>query len=366
VQRAKGIGGSERHLLALLPALANRGVEVRMSVLRARGGDQFVDELHRSGIATRAWAAGPDVNPLTVGELGSEIHRFRPDVVHTHLIHGDLYGQLAAMAARVPGVSSVHGTPDFYRRQPYLAAGRLVGKIARRRIAISDYVASFLRTLRLAPENRIRVIPYGIDARLFRTSEPEAQAVRRSFGYSDREYVLGIASRLVPGKGHDLLLRAFGRAAHEYGTPRLLIAGDGPERQSLEALADGCCPPGTVRFLGFAANVRLVLAACDALAFPTQPELSEGFGLAALEAMAAGRPIIATAVGSLPEVVTHNVAGLLVPPASVEALRAAICSLAGDPELGRRLGDAGATRASTVFPLEAMVDKTLAVYEESA
>ena len=120
------------------------------------------------------------------------------------------------------------------------------------------------------------------------------------------------------------------RAAAEIGAVKLLVAGDGPERARLERWRSGSGSPGTVRFLGFVPDIGPFMHACDALAFPTLPELSEGFGLAALEAMAAGRPVIASAVGSLPEVVDDGVTGLLVPPSSVDALRAAILDLARD------------------------------------
>jgi glycosyltransferase involved in cell wall biosynthesis len=177
------------------------------------------------------------------------------------------------------------------------------------------------------------------------------------------DFALGIASRLVAGKGHDVLIPAFARASAELGTIKLLVAGDGPERGRLERMADRCCAPGTVRFVGFVSDIGPFMQACDALAFPTLAELSEGFGLAALEAMAAGRPVIASAVGSLPEVVDDGVTGVLVPPSSVDALGTAIVGLARDPVLRERLGANGATRARKDFPLEKMVRATIDVYE---
>ena len=141
------------------------------------------------------------------------------------------------------------------------------------------------------------------------------------------------------------------------------LGGDGPERAVLERLVEQHCAPGTVTFLGFVADIGPFMHACDALAFPTKPELSEGFGLAALEAMAAGRPVVASAVGSLPEVVDETT-GRLVPPSSVDALASAILELARDRALCERLGVNGAARARTEFPLEKMVRSTIEVYDE--
>jgi glycosyltransferase involved in cell wall biosynthesis len=364
VQRAKGIGGSERHLLALLPALTASGVDVRMCVLSARGGDQFVDMLRAAGVETTRLPAGPDLNPVVIARLRSEIRRFRADIVHTHLVPADVHGQLAAKAARVPGVSSVHDTASFYLREPYRTAGRLVGRLARRRIAISAHVADFLRREGLAPPDRIRVVPYGIDATALQLGEVSRGDYRRALGVGDGDFALGIASRLIPGKGHDVLIPAVAGAAAELGTVKLLVAGDGPERARSEIAADRLCAPGTVRFLGFVPDIGPFMHACDALAFPTQPELSEGFGLAALEAMAAGRPVIASAVGSLPEVVDDGVTGLLVAPSSVEAFTSAILDLARDRQSCERMGANGAARARTEFPLEKMVRGTIDTYEE--
>ena len=112
------------------------------------------------------------------------------------------------------------------------------------------------------------------------------------------------------------------------------------------------------------ADIRRFMGACDVLAFPTQPELSEGFGLAALEAMAAARPVIATRVGSLPEVVSDEATGLLIAPGSAEELARALIRLAHDARLRQEMGERARNRAREEFSLEAMVERTLAVYDE--
>src|SRR5689334_15934432 len=181
VQRAKGIGGSERHLLTLLPALAEQGIDVRMCVLEVGDGARFVDELRTRGVDVVSRPGHGDLAPSLVLELRREIERFRPHLVHTHLVHADAWGLLAARSCRAPTVSSVHGTPAFYTKQPYRAVGRIAGRLAQRRIAISRHVADFLIANRLAPPQRVRVVCYGIDPPS-PASHEDRVAARATFG----------------------------------------------------------------------------------------------------------------------------------------------------------------------------------------
>jgi glycosyltransferase involved in cell wall biosynthesis len=362
VQKATGIGGSERHLLSLLPALAEAGVEVRMCVPVAGRSRDFTEQLRALGVPHSVIRAGPDVNPLLVAALRREIRGFRPDLVHTHLIHADLHGQVAARLAGVTGVSSIHGAHGFYQREPYRSAARIAGRSASLTIAISEHVRRFIEGLRLCRPGTARVVRYGIDSSGWLASEAERASARADLGLDASDVAVGVASRLIPHKGHSFLLRGHAHASRRTPKLRLLVAGDGPLRGDLEREARGL--DGRVQFLGFVPNIRSFLNACDVLAFPTQPEFGEGFGLAALEAMAASCPVVATAVASLPEVVSSEETGILVDPGSVDELAAALVRLAEDGTLRREMGKRGRERACTRFSLEAMVERTLAVYEE--
>jgi glycosyltransferase involved in cell wall biosynthesis len=364
VQKVKGIGGSERHLLGLLPALASRGAEVRMCVLGAEDYQRFSTPLRNRGIDTVVAAAGPHVNPMLVGRLAREIRAFHPDIVHTHLIHADLYGQLAARLIGVPGIISMHSTQGFYLREPYRSVARIAAHLARCVIAISDHVARFAREARLTPQNGVRVVPYGVDDSSWKVSPQERAAARDTLRLQPSDVAVGVASRLIAGKGHSFLLEAFARALPAAPELRMVVAGDGPLRAELEEHAREYIAAGLVNFLGFVEDMRAFLNACDVLAFPTMPELNEGFGLAVLEAMAAARPVVATRVASLPEIVIPDETGFLVDPGGVSELSRALVVLAKDFEMRVRLGRQGHERAKSMFSMGAMVDRTLAVYEE--
>jgi glycosyltransferase involved in cell wall biosynthesis len=364
VQKVAGIGGSERHLLSLLPCLADAGVEVRMLVAATGEADRFVEALAARDVALRAVTAGPHLNPLLVGAVAREIRGFRPDVVHTHLVHADIHGQLAMVAGHAARVSSFHSTPAFYRREPFRSGARIAGRRAGAVIAISEHVRRFLLGLRLAPAERVHVVHYGIDASRWPLGEAERDRARERLGLRSGEIAVGVAARLIPGKGHSLLFEALAAARRDAPQLRLLVAGDGPLRAQLEREA-GRTAPGAVTFLGFVPDMRGFMNACDLIAFPTEPALGEGFGLAALEAMASGRPVLASSVASLPEVVTNGDTGLLFDPRSADELAASLVTLATRPELREQLGARGRERARAVFSLERMVERTLGVYHEA-
>jgi glycosyltransferase involved in cell wall biosynthesis len=261
----------------------------------------------------------------------------------------------------VAGVRTFHNVAAFYRREPYRSAGRLAGRLANDTIAISHFVADYVRQLGLSPVHRVRVVPYGIDVSAWQISPQERASARERFGIGTDEVVAGMAARLIPGKGHHLAIDSVLRTRS--AKLRLLIAGDGELREEIERLAGAAGE--RVRLLGHLQDVHAFLAACDVVLFPTLPSLGEGFGLTALEAMAAGRPVIATSVGALPEVVEHRDTGLVVEPAP-GPVADALDRLAADAALRDRMGTAGRERASERFSLTAMVERTRAVYRESA
>jgi len=363
IQKVKGIGGSERHLLALLPALRDRGVEVGMVVVATGDHLRFVQPLRDAGIDPRIVAAGGDLDLGLTPKLRAAIRSFGATLVHTHLVHADVYGQPAARLAGVRGISTFHSLSPLLRRPVYRAAAVAAGRLARRSIAISEAVRRAVESLGIPRRGSVSVVPYGIDVE-GRCLTPAARAAARAkLDLHDDDVAVTVAARLIEGKGHDVVIEAVRAALGDAPTLKLLIAGDGPERAALEARARSL-PEGAARFLGFVEDTRDLIGASDVVAFPTLPSLGEGFGLVALEAMAAGLPVVASDTGALPEVVADERTGIVVPAGSSPALAAALARLARDPSERERLGAAGLERARSDFSLGAMVDRTIAVYEE--
>jgi glycosyltransferase involved in cell wall biosynthesis len=257
---------------------------------------------------------------------------------------------------------SVHGVNPSFERAPSRQAAMVAGRLADRTIAISRFVADHQIRLGLAGAGTTTVIPYGIDVTWWEQPTPVATR-RASFGFDADDVVVGIASRLIPGKGHDVLLAAMARAIPRAPQLRLAVAGDGPLLDDVRRAA-ATLPAGGGHLGGFEEDMRGFLQACDVVVFPTLPELGEGFGLAALEAMATGRPVVASEVAALPEVVGDT--GVLVPPGSATALADALVALAGEPARRRELGETGRLRAREAFPFHRMVEATIDVYRQVA
>jgi len=350
VQKVAGISGSEAHLLQLLPDLRDRGWDVEFLMLHEDepGAWEFARELEARGIELDAVRLRADVDPIAFGEVAAYLSRRRPRILHTHLVHADVYGQLAGTLARVPlRLSTKHGFNEFREGRFFAVADRTVGSLAHVHIAISQGLAHYLAETEGFDESGFQIVHYGISAR--EGAEP----------YAGSEPSFLCVGRLIPIKGHLVLLRALAQARFRVPDITLDIAGRGPLEPALRSYARELGIEETVRFLGFVSPVQ---EAIENAAVVVVPSLGEGFGMVALEAMERARPVIACAVGGLPEIVSDGETGVVVPPADAEALADAIVALAGDLGGAAEMGRSGRARAIADFTPEQAAERIEQLY----
>jgi glycosyltransferase involved in cell wall biosynthesis len=345
VHRIGGIGGSERHLLTLLPGLAASGHEVHFVGLDDPAGDPepFYRELGASGVSATRRTSSRDLTP-GLAWLRRELRRLRPDLVHTHLVHADVYGTLAALGTGVALVSTKHND-DRFRTGPFRFVERRLARRASRLIAITEALRRFTIDEVGLPAGKVDVVHYGLDAL------PEPWAPNRDLGLPVGARVLLCVARLVPQKGVDVAVAALPRIRERHPDAVLVVLGEGPDRPRLQA--DGLYLPG---------RVGDVAAWYERAEVVVHPARWEGFGLALLEGMLAACPVVASAVSSVPEIVVDGETGLLVPPDDPQALTDAVARLLDDRVLAAAYGRAGVARARAEFSVERMVERTAEVY----
>jgi glycosyltransferase involved in cell wall biosynthesis len=330
-------GGAEKALLALCRARAAHTGPDRTAVAYLKGAGELASEFRAAGVAVHDLAVRGIRAARARSAFESVRRRFAPDVVHSHLFKADVLAA-ACLGRHREGrealVSTKHNV-DVYLAQP---VWRVLGRSALSRadacIAISAGVESHLRATVGAPACGIDVVPYGVEVPAPPVVDPPGQARLLCIG------------RLEPQKAPISVLEAF-RRVHAAGPATLAYLGRGSLEANLRAAA-GSLPEGAVEFLPFAADPLPHIDAADVVVLGSR---WEGLGLALVEAALRERPVVATNVGGIPEVVEDGVTGLLVPPRAPAEMSAAILRLLGDPALARRMGRAAAERARRQFDL---------------
>ena len=293
------------------------------------------------------------------------LRRGRFDLIHTHTSKAGLLGRIAARLAGVPHI--VH-TPHGQAFNGY--AGRMLTALF---VLLERWAATFTDRIIGLTDQEIRdnlerrigrpeqfvSIPSGIDLKRFERREREPADVKASLGLSPSSRLIGSVGRLDPVKGHTYLLDAFAVLAPRFPDLHLALVGDGELLPELRCRAQQAGLTDRVLFLEWREDVPDLLLAFDLFVFPS---LSEGMGRGLVEAMAAGLPIVATRVCSIPEVLAEGEAGCLVEPGSALALARGIETLLLDPELRSRLAKAARERAQS-YSVETMLQKIEAVYQ---
>lgn len=370
------VGGAALHVLELAGEQRRRGHDtIVVAGTLADGEESMAYVAEELGVPVvslpalqRELSVGRDA--AAIRELRRILRRRRPDVLHTHTAKAGTTGRVASrLAGRARPAATVHtfhghvlrGYFDPRRERLFALVERTLARRTGALVAVSDEVRDDLVALGVAPAERIAVIPYGFDlSRLTRPGSRERDALRRELDVGPQTFVVGFAGRLTTIKRpHDLVrvlagLRARGEDAV------LVVLGDGPDRASVEALAQELGVAGACRFLGFRRDVARWYGAFDAFLLTSE---NEGTPVVAIEALAAECPVVATEAGGTATVVRHGETGLLAPIGDTETLAAHLGRLAREPEWARALGRAGAADVRGRFATERMADAVDGLYE---
>ena len=348
-----GVGGQERVALDLAIGQQARGHRVGVVSLAPPPDGAMAKEFSDAGIEVGRVEKRGGLDPTLIPRLARELRARRADIVHTHNPLPLIYGAPAARLIGAAAIHTKHGINPGGRAHMLLR--RAAAQLAHAFVAVSDTTAAQARKQHDMPEGRLHTIPNGIRLERYQPDAEARAAARVELGLGDA-WVVGSVGRLDDYKNQALLVRAM--APLLSSSVRLVIVGDGPSRAALEAEVARLPEPRWVVLTGRRMDVPALMPAFDVFALSSK---TEGLPLVVPEAMSAGLPVIATAVGGLPSVIDEGHTGMLV-PVDESALRAALKKLADDHELARELGRHARTAALARYSSERMVDAYLDLY----
>ena len=363
------LGGSSENTIASCVALDRAGYDCMLATsFRESDASSLADARRRGCRVVDIPALGREVAPLAdltaLAELVRLIRRERPAIVHTHTSKAGFIGRLAAVIARAPAVIHQPHGHIFYgyysprRTAVFTALERQAARWTDRIITLTDRGAQEHLARSIGRAEQYVAVPSGVPTAELRAAAPPRGEARARLGLDPDAFIVVGLGRLVPIKGFDLLARALPAVVAQIPSARVLLVGDGAERAHLGAIAASMGVAERLQMTGETTDVASYLAAADVVAVPSR---NEGMGRVIVEAMALGLPVVATAVGGIPDVVTDGECGRLVEPEDVDALAAALVELGRDPALRRKLGEAAVRRAEA-FSTAVASEKLVAVY----
>jgi len=364
------IGGPSVHVILLSAYLRDRGYETRLVVGTESGREGNMRDLAaEKNVACESLAGlGREIAPLSdlraLLGLRSLMRAWRPAIVHTHTAKAGMLGRVAARLAGVPiVVHTYHGhvlsgyfspakTALFRRLETHLAG------YADALVAVSDEVKNDLVRYGVAPAERIRVVPLGLELAHLARPLPRGE-LRRAAGFADDAPLVGMVGRLVPIKDAPTFLQAARRVRAARPDVRFALVGDGDERPALERLSRELGLDGAVHFAGWRSDLRPVYGDLDVVVNTSR---NEGTPVALIEAMAAGRPVVATRVGGTPDLLGGGARGRLVPPVAPEALAGAVLGTLENPASASERSAAAREHVLSRHSVERLVGDLDALY----
>ena len=353
------VSGAENHLLSLVRGLDKSRYDIAVAYLKGNG--ELKGEFEKIGISPIYIGMRFNYDITALWKLYSLIRKNRYDIVHTHLFHADIYGVLAAFLAKTPViVSSEHNEGRFLKKKLYSFLHRWTSLRCHKLIAISEQVKKYMITTGIRDANKIEVVYYGLDWTRY-DSLGDLSYIGKEFNIDQEENLIGTVARLTEQKGLNYLLEAFARVLETEPKCKLIIVGRGGLEKQLKDLSRKLGIEDKVIFTGFRKDIPEIMSSIDIFVLPS---LWEGLGLVLLEAMAAKKPIVATNVSAIPEIVLDGKTGILVPPSNAEALADGILRLVKQRNLAKTMGETGRERLEVHFGIEKMVKRVERIYDE--
>jgi len=304
---------------------------------------------------------------VTLFKLYRLMRRQKPHIVHTHTATAGLLGRLAARLAGVPViVHTFHGHVLRGYFGPILSEGlvwmeRFLARLSDRIVTVSEGQRRELAGYGVAPLEKITVVPLGFELESLLACESHRGELRRELGLADDNKLVGIVARLVPIKNHRLFLQAAQVVAEAVPQARFLVVGDGELREELEAYACDLGLDGKILFTGWRRDLARLYADLDVVALTS---INEGTPVSLIEALAAGVPVVATAVGGVPDVVVEGGTGYLVEVGDVKGMAAAIIELLRNPERAKEMGMAGRKAVYPKFSAQTLIANVEGLYAQ--
>lgn len=347
-----GRGGAEAQLTQLALRLRARGWEVKVvSIIPPQAYEEM---LHAAGIPVISLGVRTKIPTLKpVVRLGGEIRRWRPQIIHAHMVHANLLARIVRLLAPVPVlICTVHSIDEEGRVREYFY--RLTDSLCDLTTQVSSAGLKRYVHQGAVPRHKIQYIPNGIDVSRFRPNDKTRIALREKLGLQGRFVWLAVG-RFYPAKDYPTMLRAFAEVSRKSHEAILLVVGEGPLRPAIEGLARDLQVQEKVRFLGVRQDVAELMNVADAYVMSSA---WEGMPMVLLEASACGLPIVATNVGGNSEVIVEGETGFLVVPQDPGALTQAMLRIMRLPKTARRqMGQKARAHVKAHFDMERIVDR---------
>lgn len=350
---SNGFYGAESVVALLSSNLTALGCDVAVGMFNATrvSSHGMVSALARDGVELCNFPCQGRADLRTVLAISRYLRRERVDVLHTHGYKANVYGLIAARLAGCKILATCHNWTD---RTPSLRRYAMLDRLLLARfdsiVAVSDSISDALRG-RSRIKNRLLIIPNGVDLDRYRPDSTVTLA--------GTAIVIGAVSRLSPEKGVDVLLRALPQIVHHHPKVRCVVVGEGPERERLTTLTVKLGVANSIVFPGFCDDIPSFLRSCTVVVHPSR---MEAMPLAILEAMAAGRAIVASEVGGIPELLRGGRAGVLVPPGDSDSLATAVCSMLDRPDERKCFEVAALNHVHEHFRADLMAQRYLDAY----